>query len=180
MMGNMRSFIHGNAIVAERVGDGALAQLGGVPWSDIVGMPQGWGKTYRGKGDQLNWFHAAIPTPGFTFPTVAHPEGAAFNTAHLAEAYIFFNSRDGCFISDIHFWDGNDVIQLLEHQHIAGDHPREEVGVNTFTPRDPRFPDGLHIMAAGLGISVGVHFPREADITFFSAGAQFEIPRASD
>jgi hypothetical protein len=181
---NVRSFIHGNAIVAERVGGGAVASPGPltnvqqVPWSDVVGLPQGWGKTYRGRSDQLDWFHAAIPTPGFTFPTTANPDGGStYLVAGLQRAFIFFNATDGCFISDIHFWDGIDVIQLLQSQHISGNHPREEEGVNTFNPRDS---SGVHSMAAGLGISVGVHFAREADITFFSAGAEFGLPRASD
>ena len=182
-MPNVRSFIHGNAIVAERVGGGASigpisagpltaihSSEGPVWWSDITGLPQGWGKTYRGKADQLDWFHAAIPTPSFTFP----PGDGSFHVARLQTAFIFFNAGEGCFISDIHFWDGIDAIQLLQNQNITGNHPREEVGVNTFNPLDTN--GAMHPMNAGLGISVGVHFRSEADITFFSAGAEFEMP----
>ena len=53
-----KSFVHGNAFITERGGGSSVSspgpldnvQDGGiVNWSDVIGYPQGWGKTYRGK-----------------------------------------------------------------------------------------------------------------------------------
>jgi len=43
--------------------DGPLTQTFNIPWSDVTGLRQGMGATFRGKSHHDNWFHFAIPTP---------------------------------------------------------------------------------------------------------------------
>ena len=43
--------------------DGPLKQAYNIPWSDVVGLRQGFGALFRGKSGHDNWFHFAIPTP---------------------------------------------------------------------------------------------------------------------
>ena len=63
-------WVHGVTAYPERTaGEGPLLQVResvdgpGVAWSDITGFRQGYGATFRGKRNQNNWFHFAIPAP---------------------------------------------------------------------------------------------------------------------
>src|SRR5215468_399763 len=67
------SWMHGNAFTAEWVGGCTITAPGtagsctdlvdGHPWTDIVGSPRGFGKTFRLKEGNSDWFHVSIPTP---------------------------------------------------------------------------------------------------------------------
>jgi hypothetical protein len=159
-----KSFIHGNAIVAEYVGGssitspGPLNTVAGVYWTDVVGLPQGWGKTYRGKAGEAVWFHAVVPTPTMVSSV----------RVQLDQVYVFFNAREGCSLVDLHAWDGIDNILQIGNLSVTGDQSRNPTtGVNAFPI--------LHTMNFGLNISLHVRFNNEADITFFSAGADFLV-----
>jgi hypothetical protein len=47
-MGNIKSFIHGNAVVAEHAGGGVFNNLEGINNTDLLGLPRVWRKTYLG------------------------------------------------------------------------------------------------------------------------------------
>jgi hypothetical protein len=94
----------GNAILAEAVGGysvhedwGPLTISRGRGWSDVVGVPQGWGKSYRGKAGTKVWFHAPVPTT----PVVSS------SRVQLEDVFVFFDLSDGdCFMSNLDVWDG--------------------------------------------------------------------------
>jgi hypothetical protein len=166
-----KSFIHGNAIVAERVGGGNISSPGpllspsGVAWSDVVGLPRGWGKTYRGKRNEEVWFHAVIPTP-----TIVSSREVRLNTV-----FIFFESEadNRNLMKEVQVWDGKILVTRIPNLMSQGDLSMPQVDRNVFDPREAN--GALHSMQFGLGISMLIQFNADADITFFSAGADFLI-----
>lgn len=55
---------HGNAVtVAEPPGPDSLENVGDYSWTDVVGLRQGRGSTFRGREGRSLWFHLPIPTP---------------------------------------------------------------------------------------------------------------------
>src|SRR5215510_2042719 len=171
-MATLRSFVHGNAFVAEKVGEssGPLAVIHdsideSVPLSDVVGMPQGWGRTYRGKTGQANWFHVAIPTHSFAFISEQKLE--------LKKIFLLFDAMDDCYIDQVHVWDGGELMFVIAFVKITGDHRRIfEPDINSFELDRYRYKtEGTKDVKTGVGISVHVNFPREANIVFYSAGA---------
>jgi hypothetical protein len=166
-----KSFIHGNSIIAERVGGGNVSSPGprlspdGVPWSDVVGLPRGWGKTYKGKRNEEVWFHAAIPTPAID----------SSREVRLNTVFLFFETEanNRSFMKEVQVWDGKISITHIQNLTSQGDLSMPQSGVNTFDPREAN--NALHPMQFGVGISMLFHFNEEAEITFFSAGADFLI-----
>ena len=61
-------FTHGINVAAETAGGsgvtspGPLTTVSGIPWTDVLGLPQGFGKTFRGKANQ--GFVGSELTPG--------------------------------------------------------------------------------------------------------------------
>ena len=182
-MALQKSFIHGNMIMVElnprpvedpnspnipgkepTTPENPLMWAYGIPWTDIVGLPQGWGKTYRGKASKAVWFHAAIPTP------VMHESVLV----RLQDIFVFFTTEAGCFMSDIRVWDGPDSIQEIGNLRVEGDRSRNPVrGQNAFSPRMAN--GNLHTMNFGLEFSIQITFTREANVVFASAGAAFMV-----
>ncbi|HEV2755476.1 MAG TPA: hypothetical protein VG318_06830 [Actinomycetota bacterium] len=177
---------HGNTAVPERLaGDGRLEQVGGRPWTDVVGLATGYGKTFRVSASpdesrplHSNWFHIAIPTI----------TRLADRDMFLENFYFFFtsDSRSGgqphtVFVSQIDVWDGS--TRIIDGgpmpDAFSGNwaSPREEwVGptrvTNTFSPRNPAGSNTRWQIFTALSLSIGVAaVAGSGNITFHSAGA---------
>src|SRR6266511_1680429 len=131
-MGLATSFVNGNTVVPQAAGGGAitspgpLLQVDGVPWSDVVGLPRGWGRAYRGKRGEHVWFHASVPTP-------VRVDGAQ---VLVQDVFSLFWADAPCFMSDLHVWDGPDFLQAFDQLHTTGDQSHNvDRGVNAFQPR---------------------------------------------
>jgi energy-converting hydrogenase Eha subunit A len=193
------NWVHGNAVRPEWIHDN-LQNVSGqtwegnnaaVPWTDVNGLPRGWGTTYRGKralvsgfGGSLTtgpydvnnpfrysqkgyWFHVPIPTPVID-------NG---RRASLIRVFTLYNATPGVSLAAVHVYDGVNKIAAL-----APAFPRPaslptgarglidiQEGVNRFTLPAPRQ------VFWGIGISLAVTFVNDGDITFFTAGADFDI-----
>jgi hypothetical protein len=162
-------FTHGTAVVAETAGGGnisspgPLAQVGGVPWTDVLGLPQGFGKTYRGKRGSEVWFHAAVPTPAHLTSQVVV----------LDDVFVIALLGGGARLDFLHCWDGGTNIRRIDGLNLAGDLRGDLVsGRNSF---EVRHIDGsFHRMILGLCVSVHIRFEQEADVRFDSVGASFQ------
>lgn len=147
-------FIHGNAVtVAERPGGGNIASPGdlenihGIGWTDVVGLRQGWGTSFRGKGGKFIWFHIPFPTP------------VVVNNVQsdMAQLEVLFDIEGNAVVDSIHLWGSTN------NRWFAQDH----LGRTTSWRQD--FPAGS-ILRGVLSISVGVYFREAANITFRGAG----------
>jgi hypothetical protein len=164
-MGNIKSFVHGNAVIAEHAGGGVFNILEGISNTDLLGLPRVWGKTYLGNAGVSDWFHAAIPTPSL---------GAMIQ---LADIFIFIQThRYGgiiapsvCQIEDIRVYDGpTPIFGIRPVPPISGDHALDpEPGKNAFI-----IPDRPTVRY-GINIGMGVYFNVESTISFISVGASF-------
>ena len=185
-------WIHGTAVRPEWIADN-LQQVtgerwdgssGGIGWSDHHGLPRAWGSTYRGKravfgnttapfdaerpfstSEKGCWFHFAIPTP-----VIAN--GAR---ATLQRVFILWEADAGVQPATVHVHDGiNRVAAIGVTRDARGATGRG--GHSDLIDGSTKFdlPTG-HEMLWSVGISVAVWFRRDGDITFFSAGADFDI-----
>ncbi len=161
------TFAHGNVVVPQNAGGGnisspgPLANVNGVAWTDVLGLPFGWGKAFRGKSGNQVWFHGTIPTP-------VHLESAR---TLVQDAFFLTSSEAGAAVTEVHIWDGPDRLAVFSGLHTAGDHAHTlQPGVNAF---QPRIGGALHAMSFGLSISMLVNFSAEANITFHGLGANF-------
>lgn len=170
----IRMFVHGNAVVPQLVGGGAVAAPGplmyvdGIPWTDVHGLRNGPGVVFRGKAGNpnRNYFHVSIPSPNpypvrfTTNQDRSDPPDAHFYGPLLARVInVFFGhvADPGVILERVFAFDGGNLISLQ-------DSPRYPVV--TVTP---------HIITAGLGVSFQVNFTREGNITFNSVGAEFQL-----
>lgn len=126
-----------------------------MPWTDVVGLRRGWGTTFRGKARTSNWFHFSIPTPQVL-------QGALIRG--VKQIFVNLEVQGQVAATSCHLWDG------ARHRIFQRD------GLNFIAPF------GLDVSAHSLvpsltvvGISVGVRFQQEGEITFLQAGAEFEI-----
>ena len=166
-------FTHGVAVSAENAGGanigspGPLTQVAGVAWSDVLGLPQGFGKTYRGKQGSGVWFHAAVPTSA----------QIGRQLAVLDDVFILALLATGVRLVSLHCWDGGTNIGRLDNLNITGDLRGNFVsGRNSF---DIRNIDGsFHRMTVGLCVCMRVQFDQEGDVRFDSVGASFQSPAA--
>jgi hypothetical protein len=167
-------WVHGNTIVPERtikaepVGtDGPLTDIPGVPGSGMLGFRRGGGATFRGKDNHDNWFHFSIPTP------VIH-EGVR---ARLLKVFVLFNSDPTVSVTDVHVWDGirERIFEREMPTGVTGRHDGAD-GLSDLAEDFTQWtlPDQPQIYW-GVGISVRVFFADEGQITFTSAGADFEV-----
>jgi hypothetical protein len=188
-------WVHGTTVRPEWVHDNLLQVRGGtwdsgeasrdVPWSDVNGLPRGWGTTFRGKrafsgglaigpfdpadpfrhNQKGYWFHFAIPTPVWV----------ASRKSYLSRIYVLRETSPGVQVSCVHIYDGlNRIATLAAHDPNAQPTGRNGggdlvEGVSMFTLPTP------YPVLWAVGISVAVAFINDGDITFFSAGADFEV-----
>ncbi len=164
-------FAHGTAVVAENAGGanisspGPMTNVGGIPWTDVLGLPQGFGKTYRGKSGSSVWFHAPVPTPA----------QIASQIVVVDDVFILALLGGGARLTSIHCWDGGTNINRIDNQSITGDLRGNLVsGRNTF---DVRNTDGsFHRMSLGMCVCMLIRFDVEAEVRFESVGASFHSP----
>jgi hypothetical protein len=158
--------VHGSAVEPERVGPGALTRVvppfgpgsSAVDWSDVHGFRWGREGIFRGAAGTHNWFHVAIPTPVISDGT----------RVALLRVFVLFATDSGVSIDAIHVWDGPNRIQQFDNLTLSGDHLFDIDASNTFAlPAVPR-------ILWGLNIAVGVDFSAEGNISFSTAGADFE------
>ena len=162
-MANVKSFIHGNAIFAERAGASVFHAVDGIEGTDTLGLPTVWGKIYEGPGGLTNWFHAVIPT----FPVIFS------SLVQLEAVFIFFKTSGSCSIGELQFWDGTDRINRVPSLTLAGNYPHDPVpGITAFEVREEG--TGItHTMNYGLNLGIQVNFSERSQIVFYSAGASF-------
>ncbi|MGE5685780.1 MAG: DUF6623 family protein [Nitrososphaerota archaeon] len=159
----IKSFIHGNAVVPEIFGPGAgpFLQIQGCPWSEFLGLCSGYGRTFRGAPGKSTWFHASIPTQ----PVIE------VGRIQLDKIYLFFSTGQGCFLTEVHVWDGPIQVQRIPGINTTGDHSRNPTNnANSWQTR----PGGnIHTMNYGLGISMRFRFDADSTVSFASIGADF-------
>lgn len=185
------SWVHGNAVRPEWVGD-KIHQVqgdrwdeshGGIAWSDINGLPRGWGVTYRctdsrnigplgaqvvapvdvanpfhGITSKGYWFHFPIPTPVLV----------AGSRAQLLRVFVLWTATGDLVPAAVHVWDGPRRIATLE----AGHQQSSDTLILGSTRFDLPAPVPVRF---GIGISFGVRCSVDSDVTFHSAGADFDI-----
>lgn len=144
--------IHGNAVtVAESPGGGTvfsggdLLQVSGIAWSDVVGLRQGWGTTFRGKSGKFVWFHIPFPAP-----IVVNDVPATIGSIDL-----FVTPDAGVFVEKVHLWgNASNRWSQTEGLHASS---------NVTIPLPPGPLNGA------LGISIGVAFENDGNILFRGA-----------
>lgn len=178
-------WVHGNAVRPQWVGDPPLPQVqgtkldrstGGVPWTDIVGLPEGPGTTFRGRTPVGFGGARVVPVPSaffhFSIPTPVFLEGA---DAQLIRAFVLYRTDVEFGVQEVHLFDGPNIIaspavSARPRLDTSGANGRSDLiaGVTMFEV------PGAPLMTWGLGISVGVGFPWDGgQITFTAAGADF-------
>jgi hypothetical protein len=152
------SWVHGNAFtVPENPASTAIAPVPGRPRTDIVGLHQGWGQTWRGRSGTANWFHVGVPTPVIVDDV----------RLRLQRVMILFAAGVSCDLTNVHVWDGPNRIQTFGPFAITRNHFGGLDASNTFNaPANP-------LVFWGVGISVLIRFNTAANITFYSAGIDF-------
>lgn len=162
-------WIHGNVAVPERTVEnpGPLVDVPGVPWSRVVGFPQGPGKTFRGSDNANNWFHLPIPTP------VIH-EGSR---ARIKKVFLLFRSDPGVAVTAIHVWDGAQrrLFASSMPAGVSGRHDGTGGGADLQENITAWTIGGTPEVLWGIGLSVLVAFTDPGNITFCSAGADFDV-----
>jgi len=187
-------WVHGHSVRPQWITD-RLTQVHGdvwdggaanIPYSDFNGAPAGWGTTYRGKRSMTGglggtnvvpdptganpfqgsmkgyWFHFSIPTPVIV--------SGVRSTLH--KAFVMWATGANAQMIALHLWDGPNRFYTHNFDFISGaaNHSTDLTENKTmFTLSTP------HSMSFGLGVSVGVAFQQDSEVTFFGAGADFDV-----
>jgi hypothetical protein len=170
-------WVHGNAIVAETLHP-ALAHVtsaNGTPlaYTDIVGLRQGFGLTYRGNTSSFNFFHAMIPTP-----VIVNDK-----RTRLDRVFVLYRTARHVAVRTIDVFDGQTPITRFNLTAGFGDKTQAlpfREGENSFKIRDrgEQNPEVFFGIGISIGVEIGVQgvrpTPGEAPtIQFVSAGADF-------
>lgn len=192
------NWVHGNTVRPEWIHDNLKnvsgqtweGVNGSVPWTDVNGLPRGWGTTFLGKralvsgfGGSLTvgqldannpfrfsqkgyWFHFSIPTP------VIH----AGNRANLLKVFALYNATPGISLAAAHVYDGsrrtNTFAAIPRPATLpTGTRGTSDLveGLNMFTLPSPT------PVLWGIGVSLAFFFAEEGEVTFFGAGADFDV-----
>lgn len=172
-------FVQGLGVFSQDIGWWEnLEKVGGRGYTDIVGVRNIGGCTYRGKERSDHLFHAVIPTVAH----VEEPDDPSITyRPHLISVAVQFSTPDHeAFVDRVTTWDrslslfdtGSGPDQRLR---LDGDFTNrwqvDGEGGNVFTVRE------RPIVWGGIGISVYVHFEREANIFFTLFGARLQYER---
>lgn len=192
-------WVHGTTVRPEWVHDNLQQVRGGtwdsggtardVPWSDVNGLPRGWGTTFRGKrafaggfggtsttgpfnaanpfmySQKGYWFHFAIPTPVIV----------AGGRSQLLRVFVLRETSPRVQVWAVHVYDGINQIATVglrdPNAQPSGRNGLADLieGVSMFTLPAPRS------VFWSVSISVAVAFLDDGDVTFISAGADFEV-----
>ena len=154
-MANHYLLVPGYVVRAEKAGPGVFENVGGADWTDVLGFPQGWGTTFRGKAGVSNWFHFPI-----TNTTILNDVRLRCN---LAAVTLNLQSTDA-FLQAMHVWDRTHRFFARDDLNVTGDFSNDwTLGQNLFT-----FPD--QVVDGAIGISVLIFFDSPANVTFTGAG----------
>ncbi len=123
---------------------------------------KGWGTTFWGKEDTVNWFHIPLSVPNLI-------DGGRMK---LTKVFFYFHNTSRSPINAVHVYDGPKLIKAYNNLHLAGDHARVLDRSNSFSI------DPVEVVF-GLGLSVSVQFPAAPEVSpprwilFTTAGAEF-------
>ena len=149
---------HGVQTVAETPGPGSFENVSGIGWTDVAGLRQGWGVTYRGRARVGCWFHS--PIPSLQLPAL----GQAY--AKLGELALNFDAQGTARVTSVHLWSGNQRIKTYDGLNLAG--------VQTF--RQLYYPE-LDLPGTGLNVCAAVAFGTSAsNVVFMGAYGRFVTP----
>lgn len=150
-------WVPGYVTVAERVGPEVFANVQGISWTDIVGLRQGGGVTWRGKGGTSNWFHISVPTPVIDDDV----------RVRLERVFVLFSIDRWAQVQSVHVFDGPYRIATFDGLGISGNHS------GNIDPNNNWAISGAPEVRWGIGITVGMEFGQEANLYFSGAGADF-------
>lgn len=196
-MAKLSTWVHGNSVVTEHPADGALQQVDGRAWTDVVGYHLGWGAGFQGTGGNQHdtWFHFSVPSP--VQLNLASTGGFGAAPMFLDKFFVLFTTQGICGVDAVDAWDANTRIFHWASPdgavNMQGDWSRPTTrGPDGITDRNifsniftlaPPSPRGSQAEAGngarphvqfGLGISVHVNFGRAGDKVFFhAAGADW-------
>jgi hypothetical protein len=143
------------------VGPDYLLNISNIGWSDIVGLREGFGVTFRGRGGRFNWFHFAIPTPVITRDS----------RVRLRQVFVLYRIDTWALIRGVLVWDGpGRRVAVYDNLANTGDHQWWLDSQNTFIANNPANP----MIYLGVGVSVGIEFGSDANVKFTSVGADFD------
>ncbi len=154
-MANHYLLVPGYVVRAEAAGPGVFENVGGVGWTDVLGFPQGWGTTFRGKANVRSWFHFPI-----TNTTILNDVRLKCN---LAAVTMNLQSTDA-FLQAIHVWDRTNRFFVREGLSVTGDFS------NNWSPDQTVFTFPDRVVDGAIGISVLIFFDSPANVVFTGAG----------
>ncbi len=124
---------------------------------------KGWGATFWGKENTVNWFHIPLSVPNIL-------DGGR---PKLTKTFFYFQNTSRSPVTAVHIYDGPKIIRAYDNLRLVGDHTRALSRANSFQV-DPAIE-----VAFGLGLSVRVDFLASAEqaaprwVLFTTAGAEF-------
>lgn len=178
-------WVHGNTARAQWVGDPPIMQVqdrradgftGGIPWTDIVGLPQGPQMVFRGRDRSRGpggsrvvpqasiYFHFVIPTPVII-------KGLR---AKLLRVFVLWTADPNIALQEVYAFDGPRSLPVSFPTPVGGG--RNGAGgladlVSGLTSFDtPSHPEVFF----GIGISLGFGFAADGNVVFTAAGADFD------
>lgn len=145
---------------AQFAGPGALLPINSIPWSDVVGLREGFGGRFRMENGKSNWFHFAIPTPVIVNNA----------RAKLLKVFVFYNIDTWAMLKEVTIWDGPQLINRINSLSLTGNHANNIDPSNTFAATNAP-------VKFGIGVSVRMECAPglDANILFTSVGADFDI-----
>ena len=183
------TWVHGNVARAQFVGDPPMMQaqdmradggVGGVPWTDIVGLPQGPRMIFRGRDRSRGAFGArVVPQRSIFFhlplPT---PVIARNQRARLITIFVLWTADSDIVLQEVFVFDGPRSIPVDFSTPVGGGR-NGSGGFADLIPGMTSFavstrPEVLF----GLGISLGFGFAADGNVVFTAAGADFDVPDA--
>jgi hypothetical protein len=153
---------------------------GGVPWTDIVGLPLGPRMTFRGR-DRSRGFGGSRVVPQrsvyyhFPLPTPVIVHG---RRARLQRIFVLWKADPSIALQEVYAFDGPRAIPVAFTTPVGGGRDGSGGlgdlvdGMTSFAI--PSQPEVLF----GIGISLGFGFAEDGNVSFTSAGADFEVPDA--
>jgi hypothetical protein len=200
-----RIMVHGSVAISERVGAGPALQPpflewarfspglvtsplvwldtpGEVDWTHLLGLRSKMGATFRGgrRAPVEYAFHFPIPTPGARVmkSLAGGPERAI--AAELRRVFLLFDAEEGVQLLRVAVFDGQGrtVFGLSEDVNLTGTHSTEVEEINSWivgTPSAPDPPDSRAV-DSGTVVTAFVRFDMSNQITFRTAGVEFELP----
>jgi len=180
-------WVHGNTARTQWVGDPPIMQaqdrradgsIGGVPWTDIVGLPQGPQMIFRGRGHTGGLGGArTVPQPStyfhFMIPTPVIIKG---QRAKLLRVFVLWTADPSIALQEVYAFDGPRSLPVSFSTPVGGG--RSGAGgltdlVSGLTNFDvPSHPEVLF----GIGLSLGFGFGADGNVVFTAAGADFDGP----